>query len=159
MARLPHERFPLFGALLLATYAAHLAEEYWGGEGFAVWAEQAAGIHLTVDTWFSLNGVFFSAMALGVLAGWLREPARWLLIPFGTAVMVNGLLHLAASLITRSYSPGVVTGVLLWIPLGILILRAARSRWAPSQIRAGIGVGVLLHVGVSLAAYSSSLPR
>jgi len=159
MAKPPHARLPLLGVLLLLTYGAHIAEEYWGGEGFAAWAERTAGVHLTVDTWFSLNLVFFSAMAVGVLAGWFREPARWLLIPFGAAVLVNGLLHLAASLATRSYSPGLATGLLLWVPLGVTIIRSARSRWAPAQIRAGIGVGVLLHVGVTLAAYSSSLPR
>jgi len=159
MVKPPHARLPLLGALLLLTYGAHIAEEYWGGEGFAAWAERVAGVHLTVDTWFSLNMVFLAAMTVGVVAGWLLEPARWLLIPLGTAVLVNGLLHLGASLATRSYSPGLATGLLLWIPLGVVIIRTARSRWAPAQVRAGVGVGVLLHIGVTLAGYSSSLPR
>lgn len=155
----PDGRLPLYGLLLLVTYGAHLAEEYWGGGGFPAWAESAVGVHLSVNTWFSLNLVFFLAMAAGVVAGWLREPARWLLIPLGSAVLINGLLHLVGTVLTRSYSPGVLTGVGLWIPLGVAILRAARTRWGAAQVRAGVGVGVLLHAGVTLAAYSSSLPR
>jgi hypothetical protein len=43
---------------------------------------------------------------------------RWSLPALGTIVLLNGILHVIGSIVTRSYSPGVVTGLLCWIPLG-----------------------------------------
>ena len=139
------------GPLLLLTYLAHLAEEYWGGMGFPAWVQLHAGIPLTLPVFLQLNSTFFAVMAAGVLAGWRVEPARWLYIPLGTAVLINGALHLIASIVTLSYSPGVLTGALLWVPLGGMVIRTASSIWPRRRITVGILLGVGLHLLVPAA--------
>ena len=137
------------GLLLLVTYALHIVEEYTFG--FPAWAEAHTGLAFTSEVFLRLNATFFGVMAAGVVAGLLFTPAQWLVVPLGTAVLINGTGHLVASLITWSYSPGLVTGTLLWIPLGLRIIRAARQLWPSARIIAGIllGAGLLLLVPLS----------
>ena len=40
----------------------------------------------------------------------------------GYLVLVNGLVHLVAWVALRRYNPGLVTGVLLFLPLGVAIV-------------------------------------
>jgi len=88
------------------------------------------------------------------------ESMRWLLISFATVVLLNGLLHLAASLVTVSYSPGLLTGLLLWVPLGALVLFGSRTSTTRRAYRAGVIVGIAIHAIVSLLAlYSGKIMR
>lgn len=145
------------GLLLLVTYALHIVEEYTFG--FPAWAEAHTGLAFTPEVFLRLNATFFGVMAAGVVAGMLFTPAQWLVIPLGTAVLINGTGHLVASLITWSYSPGLVTGTLLWIPLGLRIIRAARHRWPSAGVAAGILLGAGLHILVPLSAWLATRAR
>jgi hypothetical protein len=147
----------LLGLLLLVTYALHIVEEYTFG--FPAWAEAHTGLALTPEVFLRLNATFFGVMAAGVVAGILFTPAQWLVVPLGTAVLINGTGHLVASLITWSYSPGLVTGMLLWIPLGLGIIRAARHRWPSAGVVAGILLGAGLHILVPLSAWLATRAR
>ncbi len=145
------------GILLLVTFALHILEEY--SFGFPAWASARTGLTLTEDVFLSLNATFFVIMTACVLVGMLFAPAQWLVLPLGTVVLINGTGHLVASLLTWSYSPGLVTGTLLWIPLGLRIIRDSRLRWPPAGVRAGILLGAGLHVLVPLSAWLASRPR
>ena len=145
------------GLLLLVTYALHVVEEY--AFGFPAWAEAHTGLAFTREVFLRLNATFFGVMTAGVVAGMLFPSAQWLVVPLGTAVLINGTAHLVASLITRSYSPGLVTGTLLWIPLGLRIIRAARHHWPSGRVRAGILLGAGLHILVPLSAWLATRAR
>ena len=147
------------GPLLLLTYGAHLVEEYWGGIGFPAWVQLHTGIPLTKPIFLVLNTTFLLIMAAVVIAGSQREPARWLYVPVATVVGVNGTLLLGSSLLTMSYSPGLVTGVLLWIPLSLAILRAANNIWPRPRLRAGVVLGLFLHVLIPASAYLATRSR
>ena len=144
------------GPLLLLTFAVHLAEEFWGGIGFSAWVRLHSGIPLTEAIALRLNATFFVVMAVPVTVGWLYRPARWLFVPLGAAELTNGVLHLITSLLTLSYSPGVVSGVLLWIPLGIHVIRTANRIWPTPQIVAGALLGLFLHLLVIATAYGAT---
>ena len=145
------------GLLLLVTYALHIVEEYTFG--FPAWAEAHTGLAFTSEVFLRLNAMFFGVMAAGVVAGLLFTPAQWLVVPLGTAVLINGTGHLVASLITWSYSPGLVTGTLLWIPLGFRIIRAARQLWPSAGVIVGILLGAGLHLLVPLSAWLATRAR
>lgn len=145
------------GILVLITYALHILEEYTFG--FPAWATAHTGLAFTADVFLRLNATFFLVMTACVLAGILFTPGQWLVLPLGTAVLINGTVHLVASLLTLSYSPGLLTGTLLWIPLGLRIIRASRHRWPPARVRAGILLGAGLHVLVPLSAWLATRPR
>ncbi len=73
---------------------------------------------------------------------------------FGTVVLINGLVHAIASVVTFSYSPGLVSGLLLFIPLGAITLRRAREQVNRRTFRAGVIVGLVMHAVVVLLAFS-----
>jgi hypothetical protein len=92
-------------------------------------------------------------MTLGVIIVLKRKSYRWLLVSFGTTVLINGVVHAVASVVTLSYSPGLVSGLLLFVPLGAITLRRARVRMSRRTFRAGLIVGALMHVAVVLLAF------
>jgi hypothetical protein len=150
-------RFPAWWAWTFPlTYAAHLGEELWAGEGFPAWIERVAGVGLTPGRFVALNA-FGLLMTLGGVALALRDRRmEWILTSMATAVLLNAASHAAASLATASYSPGLATGIALWVPLGVWTLARARRTTAPKPFARAVAVGVAAHavVLVSLAVQS-----
>ena len=107
--------------LPLVAIGLHLIEEFaWPG-GFAEWyrwyrPERAASV--TTGFLVRINAIF---VLMGVIAGVKGfSPygvAIWLVV--ASIAAANGLFHLWATLRTRRYSPGVVTGCAVYLPLAI----------------------------------------
>ena len=107
------------------TYAVHLAEEHWIGEGFCAWAERELGMTLTVQEFVAWNA--FGLMLVCVGAALVARDARfrWVEIALSIGILGNVVAHAVASLVTDTYSPGLISGVLVWLPLGVVRLAAA----------------------------------
>jgi hypothetical protein len=136
-----------------ACYLVHLAEEYWGGEGFATWASRLVGADLTVDRFIIINVVGWSLIFIGSVLAIVLVRLRWLVIVFAALVLVNGLAHVLGTLASGSYSPGVASGVLLYVPIGALTLTRAHEVMAPDAFWLSAGLGALLNVVVFLVAF------
>ena len=133
------------------SYLVHIAEEYWGG--FPAWIARFWGVESSLSNFLSWNGGAWIMMAVGVALVLRTKSYRWLLVSFGTVVLINGLVHAGASVLTRSYSPGLISGLLLFIPLGAIALLRARAEVNRRTLRAGIIIGVLMHAAVVLLAF------
>ena len=138
--------------LFPATYVLHIIEEYRGG--FHLWLSRVAGVDLSREDFLAINVIALVVMTAGTAFAWVGV-APGLPSAFATVITINGLLHLSGSLLTQSYSPGVVTGMLLWLPLGVYGLRRSRRELALAQFAGGVIIGVLLHVLVSAIALLS----
>ncbi|HEX9667955.1 MAG TPA: HXXEE domain-containing protein [Thermoanaerobaculia bacterium] len=151
LSRRVRDSWPL---LLPSAYLLHLAEEWWGGEGFASWTARALGRQVSPSRFLLLNGIVWPLFAvLTVMA--LRKPAlAWFPTTFSSIVLVNGVLHALGSLATGSYSPGVVTGVLLYLPLGAYGLVVGRRRLPPRTFALAVLAGILVHVLVAVIAFA-----
>lgn len=132
-------------------YLIHLGEEYFGGEGFAAWINHVAGAQFSERDFLVLNAIGLMFMSVGVVL--IRKNSwRWLLVGVSGVVMLNGLLHLFGSLLTRSYSPGLISGGLCWLPLGTATLFCQWKVMARKSFFIGIGIAIGLHTIVSLLA-------
>lgn len=136
------------------TYALHVAEEYWGGESFPRWISRLAQVQFTAPAFVRLNAVAMGAMLVAV---WClhRGRCRPLAATLGAIVLINGLAHTIGSLVTWSYSPGLVTGLFLWVPLGVAALRRAHGELGRGWLWSGIGAGVGVHALVSSVVLAS----
>lgn len=145
---------PRWLALFPLTYALHVLEEATAGETFPVWLSRVAGASLSRGDFFLINAVGLLVItAAALVAG--RNPGRTPLLPMlGTVVLVNGTLHVGATLLTGGYSPGAVTGLLLWIPLGAFALKDAGATLPRRLLLTGITLGVGLQALVSWVATS-----
>ena len=137
--------------LFPASYLVHILEEYWGG--FPAWIARFWGVESSLSNFLSWNVGALLMMAVGVALVLKTKSYRWLLVGFGTVVLINGLVHAGASLVTKSYSPGLVSGLLLFVPLGVVTLVRARRYVNRRTLRAGIIVGILMHMFVVLLAF------
>ena len=104
------------GAVLL-----HLLEEFvWPG-GFAKWyrwyrPERAASV--TTGFLVRINALFVAmALVAGALGFRPYGVAIWLVV--ASIAAANGAFHLWAMIKTRRYSPGVITGCTIYLPLAV----------------------------------------
>jgi hypothetical protein len=66
------------------------------------------------------------------------------------ALIVNAFVHIAAAVRLRVYNPGLVTAVVLFIPLGLaaVYLIGREPGIGIGYHLAGLAIAVLLHVGI-----------
>jgi hypothetical protein len=145
---------PWWLLLLPVSYLFHLAEEWWGGEGFAAWTARAVGSPVSPTRFILLNGFVWPLFFSLTIAAILRQKLAWFPAVFATVVLVNAALHILGSLATSTYSPGLVTGVLFYLPVGAAALVFSRRFAAPSAFRRAVLVGVLIHAVVGVIAFA-----
>lgn len=134
-----------WGWLFPATYAIHIWEEWLGGEGFPAWMARIAGVELAMGEFLLWNAVALLLMSVSIFLTLRFKSLNWLLLAYGTSFLLNALSHLVMSLYTTSYSPGLVSGLLLWLPLGALALFRFRKTLSRRGRRAGLLVGLSIH--------------
>ena len=145
------ERTPrLAAALFPASYAIHLFEEYFAGSGFPAWAERALGIRFSEAELVTWNAAGLTLMCVGAVLAASHQRYRAIEIAMSIAVLGNAAAHSLASLVTWTYSPGLLTGLFVWLPFGLLRLRAAYRHSSPAARVTGVWLGVLV-IGVMLA--------
>jgi hypothetical protein len=143
-------RDPALVWLFVGAFALHIVEEWFGG--FLEWFTFVAGRPLSANAFMAINGAGLALMTLAARAATGRESRGWLAIGIATAVLVNGAAHLLASLATGRYAPGLVTGVVLYIPLAqLLLLRAWHQAPEPIFWR-GVLAGIVAHALVTFTA-------
>jgi hypothetical protein len=143
-ARLPFDPVWLFPA----TYAAHLVEEYFVSGGFPVWAERALGIQLSNREFIAWNTFAFGLICLGALLVSRYPRLRLIEIGIAIAVLGNAVAHIIGSLATGTYSPGLVTSVFVWIPLGWLRLQTVSQASSRRARLAGLWMGLLVTITI-----------
>ena len=104
----------------LACVLLHVTEEFFWPGGFSAWFRAYRpenALSFTPRFAFWINALLVAAtLVLGVLGPtWSRGASLWLVI---VAILGgNALFHIVGVVRMRRYSPGVVTGTLLYLPL------------------------------------------
>lgn len=146
------ERWRNWVWLFPVTYGVHIVEEYFAGGGFSAWASGLTRLQFTTTRFLVINAVALTLMTLASGLVFAQPAFRCLVATLGTIVALNGVLHVVASLVTQSYSPGTVSGLVLWIPLGGLALCNARRWLATKTFVAAVAMGVIAHGLVTAVA-------
>jgi hypothetical protein len=144
--------------LFPASYAIHIAEEGLAGERFYRWIGRLTGREISGRAFTVGNLALEAGMAAAVRAAAAREEAAWVVPMLGTITAMNGTGHLVGSVVTRSYSPGAVSGVGLWAPLGLFALIRSRQVLPGRLWRRGVLAGVAVQGGAMLLALGLSHP-
>ena len=126
----------------------HIAEEYWGG--IPARASELTGVEVSQAAFLGANALFWVLMTAAVVLV-LRQPSRALLVvSLATIIVINVVLHMGGALLTVSYTPGLVSGVVLWLPLGIVALACGHRALSRPSFRSGVLIGVVAHILVPL---------
>jgi hypothetical protein len=103
-----------------------------------------------------VNVIYLGAMLAAIVVA-SSPDWGWLIPALGVLIAVNGLGHLAGSLATRSYSPGLIFGLILWLPLGAFALAASHRTLPQFTFWAGVGAGLLIQAAVAASVLLVSL--
>jgi len=124
------------------TYAVHLAEEHHGGQGFSAWAERELGTILTVREFVVWNAFGLMLVCVGAALVTHHARFRWVEIALSIGILGNVAAHIAATLLTQTYSPGLISGLVIWLPLGAVRLAAAYRFCSGRGRTAGVALGL-----------------
>jgi len=138
----------LAGPLIAASL--HVFEEFVYPGGFRPWyASYRPEIASSLSARYLLviNAIMLAVCALVAVAGpSVNGAANWFVI---TSILFwNAIFHIRAVVRTRRYSPGVITSVLLYIPLAILgSIHLLHQQLVPWAVALGcFGIGSLYHL-------------
>ncbi|HEY7529903.1 MAG TPA: HXXEE domain-containing protein [Gemmatimonadota bacterium] len=105
------------------VFVLHVTEE---APGFVAWFNGLVAEGITQELFLTVNAVAL-AITVGVVLALVAAPdavsglalAGWV----GFLMLANGVFHLIGTVAHDLYCPGVVTGTLLYLPYGVLVLR------------------------------------
>jgi len=136
--------------LFPAAFAVHQTEEWT--TGFVPWFARHLSANLTEPRFVSINVTGLAIVVLVALAVALA-PRLWIaLLPVAALVTLNGAAHLLATIGFGELSPGVVSGTLLFLPLGVTTFRRAASAASTATLAGSAALGVALQGFVTVVA-------
>lgn len=105
-----------------AAYAWHILEEY--EFNWRDWARNALGLPVEWSDFYIANAI---VIALGICSANLANAAPGIALSFIALMLINAIFfHIAPFIKMRGrFSPGLITAVLLFLPIGALAYRAA----------------------------------
>jgi hypothetical protein len=133
----------IFSAFVVAAVI-HVLEEYAYPGGFSDWMRS---LNPRFAPWITarfaviINGLFLLLCVMGAMVA-----SKGLVFSLSVASLLffNGLIHLAGTIKAKRYAPGVISGVLLYMPLSLyafyLFASAGRLTLAGSAIAGLVGV-------------------
>ena len=138
------------------TYLIHVAEEYWGGEGYPAYILRIRGVHMSTGRFLAAQSVGFILVTIGVILARRFNFSRMMLIILGAIVLVNGITHTVTALTILHYGPGLVSSIFVWMPLGIFTLIYFRSSVSTKRYWVAIAIGVGINVVVGILTKSGA---
>jgi len=134
--------------LFPATSIVHFGDELFVGGGFYTWVTSIGGARVSMVRFAFATVVAFASITI---ASWVAQRRYdWLLFALAAIILTNALTHLVGSLATHSYSPGTVSGLLLWLPLGGAILYQGFARNCVTIWCIGLALGTAMNIAVWL---------
>ena len=137
--------------LLPVAFLLHLAEEWFGG--ISAWTLIALGNEISPERFVLINGIAFPIFVAGSVAAYYFPRMAWFSAFLAAMLGLNGVLHTLATLGLGLYSPGTVTGLLLYLPLSVVVLRVSVTQLSRSVFASSVLFGVLIHGLISFLAF------
>ena len=145
-----HTSTTFWSWLFPVTYLLHIAEEYWGGEGYSAYLLRLRGIHLSPTTFLMVQSFGLVLIVVGIILARRLEFPNQLTVILGAVILINGLNHAMLSLAYAEYVPGLITSILLWVPLGIAILLRLRRTMSDLRYWLCVAIGIGINVVIEL---------
>ncbi|MDH3650772.1 MAG: HXXEE domain-containing protein [Saprospiraceae bacterium] len=144
-------RAPRIIMLLPIAFLLHLMEEWFAD--FSAWTLVALGTEVSSVRFVLINTIAFVVFGIGTMAAIRYPRMAWFGVSFAALLGLNGMLHTIASVGLGQYSPGTVTGLLLYIPLSALVLKSFATRLSVAVFVKSVLFGVALHGLVAFMAF------
>lgn len=126
--------------MCVAAYGAHVLEEFvfdWGS-----WAQQVLKLPARWDDFYITNAL---VVVVGIVAVEIAPEYPAVALGFPGLMVINGtMMHVLPFLLKRGrFSPGLITSVTMFLPLGICTMMAAQPNALTILIAFAVGAGLL----------------
>ena len=118
------------------------------------WFSNLLNTNLSPADFILINVFGFGVTLIIAILYNLNKANVFMIAVVGTLFFTNGIVHLLATLFTATYSPGTVTGVIIYIPLGILIFKKIFPMIKEEQRMLSFVVAIVIQIIVALIAYN-----
>jgi Protein of unknown function with HXXEE motif len=136
--------------LLPFIFILHVFEE---APGFVMWFNSLVPRGISQNLFLTVNAVALAVtVAIALLVASSHDPASGLVLAawVGFLLLANGIFHLIGTIAHARYCPGVVTGTLLYLPYGALLLRKIIRDLG---LKSGVVVGAAALGGVPMLVH------
>ena len=128
------------------TYLIHIAEEYWGGEGYPAYILRVRGVYLSPSRFVVAQTIGAVMMAAGVYLARRFNFAHMMAVIMAAIVLGNALTHAFTSLTHGGYGPGLWSSLFVWIPLGVYCLIYFRNSISKQRYWLALAIGAVVNV-------------
>lgn len=122
---------------IVAAAVIHVAEEYRGG--FLTWFPKFSGMRIAMEQFVIVNALF---VLLCITAALVPGQAIVLKLSVAALIFVNACIHIIGTVRFRRYSPGLVSALLLYMPLAFYAYYRSAAEGRLS-VEAGVGAFAL----------------
>ena len=141
----------LWSWLFPLSYVIHIAEEYFGGEGYPAYILRLRGVHMSTARFLAAQSVGFILVTIGIVLARRLKFLPMMLVILGALVAGNALTHTGTALSILSYGPGLVSSIFVWGPLGIATMIRYKSALDDQrQYWFAIAIGVAINVVIGI---------
>jgi hypothetical protein len=150
MEFIQHISFVQVLVLFPIAVALHVVEEW---PRFPRWARRFASARYSDREYLVTHAlaIVIAAIAVLLVRAFQAQPIISFVFfagIFGPGVFWNAWFHTGATFVTRAYCPGVITSVVVYLPLSVLMVAlAVRDRqYTPIFLLAAFGVAAIVHL-------------
>ena len=141
----------LWSWLFPLSYVIHIAEEYFGGEGYPAYILRLRGVHMSTARFLAAQSVGFILVTIGIVLARRLKFLPMMLVILGALVAGNALTHTVTALSIMSYGPGLFSSIFVWGPLGVATMIRYKSALDDQrQYWFAIAIGVAINVVIGI---------
>jgi hypothetical protein len=126
--------------LCVAAYGLHVLEEFM--LDWKTWSQQVLHLPTRWDDFYITNCL---VIVIGIVAAMIAPEYPSVALGFPALMLINAtLMHLTPFVVKRGrFSPGLITAVALFLPLGVATMQAARPTTAEVLTAFAVGAALL----------------
>lgn len=138
--------------LLSVAYLIHLSDECFSGMGFHNWFSKIFDVNLSLNDFIIINSSGFLATVIIAILYHFGKINNFIITALCFLFFINGIIHLASSIMTSTYSPGIISGTVIYMPIGFLVFKNIFPLLPEKQRVPAIAAGIIIQVAVALIA-------
>jgi len=140
--------------ILPLAYSMHIIEEYFAGKGFPKWFSDVFNATISNGDFIIINAIAFSIVIIFSVTYQFYRQNNVFFLALVTLFFVNGIIHILSSIFSMTYSPGTITGLIIYIPMGIILFKRILPLLSYNQKVTGISAGIFIHIIVAVIAFN-----
>ena len=136
--------------LFPVTYLIHIAEEYFAAGGYSAYLYKLRGVHLSNTRFLVAQSVGLALLIAGIFIARRLGFSRIMIVILGAVVLANALSHIATSTAHSGYGPGLLSSILIWLPLGVVSLTRSFPTVKRRKFWMAVAIGFAINVVIAI---------